>query len=133
MVGYLPLLNCGDSILWDVVSDCDSFRIYYGSEFISRKLDEWAFMNGVRLDFIKPGRPTENSFIESFNGRLRDECLNMNVFHSIQEAREKLEAWRIDYNTKRPHGSLGDLTPCEYAERFRNLAIEGKIPNLQAA
>lgn len=104
-----------------------------GSEFVSRKLDEWAFVNGVQLDFIKPGRPIENSFIESFNGRLRDECLNLNVFHSIEEAREKLEEWRIDYNTRRPHGSLGDLTPCEYAERFRNLALEGKIPNLQAA
>ena len=104
-----------------------------GSEFVSRKLDEWAFVNGVQLDFIKPGRPIENSFIESFNGRLRDECLNVNVFHSIEEAREELEEWRIDYNTQRPHGSLGDLTPCEYAERFRNLAMEGKIPNLRVA
>ena len=104
-----------------------------GSEFVSRKLDEWAFVNGVQLDFIKPGRPIENSFIESFNGRLRDECLNVNIFHSIEEARRKLEEWRIDYNTQRPHGSLGDLTPCEYAERFRNLAMEGKIPNLRVA
>jgi len=104
-----------------------------GSEFVSRKLDEWAFANGVQLDFINPGRPIENSFIESFNGRLRDECLNVNVFHSIEDARERLEQWRVDYNTRRPHGSLGDLTPCEYAERFRNLATEGKIPNRQAA
>jgi len=104
-----------------------------GSEFISRKLDAWAYANGVYLEFIRPGKPIENAFIESFNGRLRDECLNANVFYSIEEAIEKLEEWRIDYNTKRPHGSLGDLTPCEYAERFRNLAMEGKIPNLQVA
>ena len=84
------------------------------------------------MDFIKPGRLIENSFSESFNGRLRDEGQNVNVFHSIEDAREKIEAWRIDYNTERPHGSLGDLTPREYAERFRNLAIEDKMTNLQA-
>ncbi len=77
--------------------------------------------------------PVDNAFIESINGRLRYECRNVNVFHSIEDAREKLEAWRIDYYTERPHGSLGDLTPHEYAERFRNVAIEGKISNLQAA
>lgn len=104
-----------------------------GSEFISRKLDTWAYANEVYLDFIRPGKPIENAFIESFNGRLRDECLNAQVFNSIEETRAKLEAWRIDYNTKRPHGSLGDLTPYEYAERFRNLNQEGKIPNLRAA
>jgi len=65
-----------------------------GSEFISRAVDAWAYTNGITLDFIMPGKPIQNAFIESFNGRLRDECLNIHVFHSIEEAREKLEAWR---------------------------------------
>lgn len=104
-----------------------------GTEFASRKMDLWAYENKVQLDFIRPGRPVDNAFIESFNGRLRDECLNMKVFHSIEDAREKLESWRLDYNTRRPHSSIGDLTPSEYAQRFRNLALEGEILNLQVA
>ena len=111
----------------------DTITVDNGSEFASRKLDAWAWENKVQLDFIRPGKPIDNAFIESFNGRLRDECLNAQVFNSLEDARMKLEAWRIDYNTKRPHGSLGYLTPHEYAERFRNLATEGKIPNLQVA
>jgi len=97
-----------------------------GSEFISRKMDAWAYYHGVKLDFIRPGKPVENAFIESFNGRLRDECLNTNVFHSFSDAQEKLDAWRYDYNTRRPHSSINDLTPAEYAKRFINLASEGK-------
>ena len=111
----------------------DSITVDNGSEFASRKLDTWAWENKVQLDFIRPGKPIENAFIESFNGRLRDECLNAQVFNSLEDARLKLESWRMDYNTKRPHGSLGHLTPHEYAERFKNLAMEGKIPNLQVA
>jgi putative transposase len=68
----------------------------------------------VKLDFIRPGKPTENGFIESFNGRLRDECLNVNEFGTLDEARELLRAWRHDYN-HRPHGSLGHLTPSKFA------------------
>ena len=77
-----------------------------GSEFYSQAMDSWAYRRGVQLEFIRPGKPVENAFIESFNGRLRDECLNANLFFSIDDARRKLEAWRLDYNTLRPHSSL---------------------------
>lgn len=88
-----------------------------GSEFTSKALDAWAHAHGVKLDFIRPGKPVENAVIESFNGRFRDECLNTQVFVSLHDARQKIEAWRIDYNEHRPHGSLGDLTPQEFAEQ----------------
>lgn len=91
-----------------------------GSEFISKQMDEWAFEAGVSLDFIRPGKPVENCYIESFNGRLRDECLNTNVFTSLDHARRKLLEWKIDYNEQRPHGSLGDLTPTEFAKRHQD-------------
>ena len=78
-----------------------------GSEFTSNALDEWAYRNGVQLNFIRPAKPMENGLIEPFNGRLRDECLNFRTFASIEDVREKLEAWRIDYNHHRPHSSLG--------------------------
>ena len=84
-----------------------SITVANGAEFCSRVLDAWAYQNGVKLDFIRPGKPTENGFIESFNGRLRDECLNAHLFFSLSDTRGKLEAWRQDYNTLRPHGSLG--------------------------
>ena len=87
----------------------------HGTEFRSRALEDWAYQRGVQLDFIRPGKPVENAFIESFNGRLRDECLNVRQFLSIEDAKAKIEAWRVDYNQRRPHGSLGHLTPNEYA------------------
>ncbi len=90
-----------------------------GSEFISKQMDDWAYQAGVALGFIRPGQPVENCYIESFNGRLRDECLNINVFTSLEDARRKLLEWKIDYNDQRPHGSLGDLTPTELAKRHR--------------
>ena len=80
-------------------------------------LDAWAHEHGVKLDFIRPGKPVENAVIESFNGRVRDECLNAQVFVSLHDARQKIETWRIDYNEHRPHSSLGDLTPREFAEQ----------------
>lgn len=86
-----------------------------GPEFVGRALDEWAYRRGVRLNFIRPGKPIENALVESFNGRLRDECLNINWFISLKQAREIIEEWREDYNKVRPHGSLNDLTPVEYA------------------
>ena len=86
-----------------------------GPEFISQAVDQWAFANGVRLHFIEPGKPVQNAFIESFNGKFRDECLNQNWFVSLAEAREIIEAWRVDYNTARPHSSLGYRTPEEFA------------------
>lgn len=88
-----------------------------GAEFISKTLDAWAHQHHVQLDFIRPGKPVENAFIESFNGRLRDECLNVNVFVSLADARAKLEVWRLDYNQQRPHSSLGQLTPSEFARK----------------
>ena len=86
-----------------------------GSEFYSQAMDSWAYRRGVQLEFIRPGKPVENAFIESFNGRLRDECLNANLFFSIDDARRKLETWRLHYNTQRPHSSLNDRTPTEFA------------------
>ena len=82
-----------------------------GSEFVSRAMDAWAYAHDVRLDFIRPGKPVENAFIESFNGKLRDECLNSHVFASVAEAQVILDAWREDYNTVRPHSALQDRTP----------------------
>ena len=76
----------------------------------------------MKLDFIHPGKPTENGYIESFNGRLRDECLNVNQFLSLADAKEKIEAWRQDYNHHRPHGSLGHVTPVEFVARYDKLA-----------
>lgn len=85
-----------------------------GSEFISKNLDLWAYQNKVELDFSRPGKPTDNPFIESFNGSFRDECLNVNWFMSLEDAKQKLDAYKEDFNTFRPHSSLNDLTPCEY-------------------
>jgi putative transposase len=89
-----------------------------GSEFVSKVMDKWAYENGVTIHFSRPGKPTDNVMIESFNGSFRDECLNVNWFLSLEDARDKIEAWRIEYNEFRPHSSLGDLTPTEYAEQF---------------
>ena len=92
----------------------ESIRVDNGPEFISKVLDEWAYRNGVKLDFIRPGKPTENCYAESFHGRFRDECLNENYFSDMQEAKNKIEEWRIEYNTFRPHSSLGYKTPEEF-------------------
>ena len=87
-----------------------------GPEFAGSALDAWAYRRGVRLHFIEPGKPVQNAYVESFNGRLRDECLNEHWFTTLEEARGRLEAWRQDYNTVRPHSSLGDLTPEAFAK-----------------
>ncbi len=89
-----------------------------GPEFSGRALDDWAHRHGVKLDFIRPGKPVENAYIESFNGKLREECLNLHWFQTIEEAQEKIEAWRIDYNRHRPHSALNDQTPSEFVENF---------------
>lgn len=96
-----------------------AIRVDNGPEFVSRALDLWAYANGVTLDFSRPGKPTDNAYIESFNGRLRDECLNTNWFLSLEDARTKIEAWRRDYNEIRPHTSLGWKTPVEFASSGR--------------
>lgn len=87
-----------------------------GPEFAGKALDEWAYRKGIKLNFIRPGKPIENAFAESFNGRLRDECLNTNWFMSLKQARDIIEEWRKDYNDVRPHSSLKGKTPREYAE-----------------
>ena len=87
-----------------------------GPEFISKELDKWAYENKVTLDFSRPGKPVDNAFIESFNGSFRDECLNTNWFLSMEDAKEKIEAWRKDYNEWRPHSSLDNMTPMQYCE-----------------
>lgn len=102
-----------------------AITVDHGTEFTSKALDEWCFRSGVQLDFIRPGKPVENGLIESFNGRLRDECLNVNEFASLEHARATLAAWRDDYNRLRPHSSLGNLTPSEYAKRGREMSLEG--------
>jgi putative transposase len=96
-----------------------ALQVDNGPEFISRVVDQWAFEHGVALHFIAPGKPTENAFIESFNGKFRDECLNENWFLTLQEAREKIERWRRDYNQARPHSALGYQTPEEFAAAAR--------------
>lgn len=87
-----------------------------GSEFISKDFDKWAYENKVILDYSRPGKPTDNPFIESFNGSFRDECLNTNWFLSLEDAKEKIDAWREEYNGFRPHSSLKGLTPNEYSQ-----------------
>jgi putative transposase len=96
----------------------DSIRVDNGPEFISKAMDEWAYRRGVKLDFIRPGKPVENAHIESFNGRFRDECLDQHYFLDMQEAKETIEAWRDEYNTFRPHSSLGYKTPEEYLKQW---------------
>lgn len=86
-----------------------------GPEFAGAELDEWAYRNDVVLDFIDPGKPTQNAFIESFNGTFREECLNENWFVSLADAQQTIEAWRVEYNTERPHSRLQDCTPREFA------------------
>ncbi|PSH43182.1 transposase [Yersinia pseudotuberculosis] len=86
-----------------------------GSEFISKSMDRWAYENRVTMDCSRPGKPTDNAFIESFNGSLRDECLNVHGFLSLEDAQEKIEQWRQEYNHFRPHSSLNNLTPAEFA------------------
>ena len=88
-----------------------------GPEFVSQALDAWAYRAGVQLQFIEPGKPVQNAFVESFNGSFRDECLNQHWFETIEDAMARIEAWRLDYNRFRPHSSLGDLTPEEFAAR----------------
>jgi putative transposase len=97
-----------------------------GPKFVSQVVDQWAFANGVRLHFIEPGKPVQNAFTESFNGKFRDECLNQNWLVSLAEAGQVIEAWRVDYNTARPHSSLGYRTPAEFAAELGGEKDSGK-------
>ena len=93
-----------------------ALRIDNGPEFAGSALDARAYRRGIKLHFIDPGKPVQNAYVESFNGRFRDECLNEHWFPTLEEARRLIEAWRQDYNTVRPHSSLGDLTPEAFAQ-----------------
>ena len=92
-----------------------------GPEFTGKALDGWAYQRGVKLHHIRPGKPVENAYVESFNGKLRNECLNQHWFTDLLDARRLIEEWRIDFNEVRPHSSLDGMTPKEYAEANRGL------------
>jgi putative transposase len=94
-----------------------TIRCDNGPEFAGRLLDQWAYLNGVEIDFSRPGKPSDNAYIEAFNARLRQECLNSSWFLSMADARERIEAWRADYNEERPHTALGNLTPRAFANQ----------------
>jgi putative transposase len=104
-----------------------SITVDHGPEFEGQVLDAWAYERGVRLNFIRPGKPIENAYIESFNGRFRDECLNEHWFLTMAHARRIIESWRIEYNRVRPHSSLGNLTPEQYANDLRGKTEWGTI------
>lgn len=112
----------------DVVAVLEELRLFQGtkrkkiqvdngSKFISKELDRWAYGQKVELVFSRPGKPTDNPYIESFNGSFRDECLNAHWFLSLEDAKDKIEIWREEYNTFRPHSFLGNLTPEMYIEK----------------
>jgi putative transposase len=90
-----------------------------GTEFTSMAILKWVQDNGLDWHYIQPGKPTQNAFIESFNGKLRDECLNETLFASLSDAREELANWQDDYNNHRPHSSIGNLTPSEFVEKIK--------------
>jgi putative transposase len=100
----------------------EHIRLDNGPKFVSKALDRWAYEHGVTLDFSRPGKPTDNAYVESFNGRLREECLNANWFLSLEDAQAKIEAWRHEYNESRPHTALGHVPPAEFA------ALDGASP-----
>lgn len=108
----------------------ETITVDNGPEFAGRALDHWAYKNNVRLAFIQPGKPIQNAFIESFNGRLRHECLNQHYFVTLQEAKKIIEDWRMEYNTFRPHGSLNGLTPEEFSKAWEEQKQQ-KTPEFQ--
>ena len=119
------LLGPNDRWSMDFVSDITAtgrrFRIFALIDEVTRDciaLNAWAYEKHIEHVFIEPGKPMQNGFIESFNGKLRDECLNLNWFHNLQEAREIIGRWKDEYNMVRPHSALGQKTPAEYAQTF---------------
>ncbi|WP_139804406.1 IS3 family transposase [Pseudomonas aeruginosa] len=96
-----------------------AIRTDQGPEFTGKALDQWAYQRDIKLKLTQPGKPTQNAFIESFNGKFRDECLNENWFCSLAEARIRIAAWRRDYNEHRPHSAIGNLTPAKFAAKWR--------------
>ncbi len=109
------------SVLERLAEDCglpQSVTVDNGPEFISKVLDEWAYRKQLQLRFIEPGKPQQNAYIESFNGKFRDECLNEHWFLSMRHAQQVIAAWRMEYNDERPHSSLGYLTPNQFSDEF---------------
>lgn len=98
--------------------ECVPITIDNGPEFAGKTLDEWAYRTGLKLHFIEPGKPQQNAYIESFNGKFRDECLNEHWFVSMRHARGTIADWCQEYNNDRPHSSLGYLTPKQFADSF---------------
>ena len=103
-----------------------TIKVDNGSEFISKVMDKWAYERGIELDFSRPGKPTDNAKVESFNGRLRQECLNANWFLSLEDARHKIDEWRQYYNEMRPHSALQWATPAEFARQSRENPLSGR-------
>lgn len=97
-----------------------TIRTDQGPEFTCKAMDAWAYARGIELRLIQPGKPTQNAYVESFNGKFRDECLNEHWFQSLADARSKIAAWRVDYNQNRPHSSLANFTPAEFAAAWRS-------------
>ena len=114
--------RCEVVVALDRATQCygipERIQLDNGPEFVSKEVDLWAYARGVVLDYSMPGRPADNAFIESFNSRFRDECLNRHWFLSLDDAREKIEAWRQDYNRVRPHSSLANTSPEEFYQRM---------------
>ncbi|MGB6938247.1 MAG: integrase core domain-containing protein, partial [Xanthobacteraceae bacterium] len=94
-----------------------SLRVDNGPEFAGRMLDQWAYLNNVEIDFSRPGKPTDNAFIEALNARVRAECLNASWFLSMADARDRIEEWKCQYNQDRPHSALGNLMPNAFADQ----------------
>ncbi len=120
VVGVLEQLRIGQGILPKRIQTDN------GSEFISKEMDRWAYQHKVTMDYSRPGRPTDNPYVESFNGSFRDECLNAHWFLSLEDAMEKIETWRIEYNQYRPHSSLNDMTPAEFVEACKKEGVQNE-------
>jgi len=118
----LPGLRVARALEWLLITRQRpaAITVDNGPEFAGKVLDRWAYENKVKLDFIRPGKPVENAYVESFNGKLRHECLNQHYFTSLEEAKRTIESWRTRYNEFRPHRTLGGLTPQSFAAQFQD-------------
>ena len=127
----LPGLRVVRALEWLLITRKrpDAITVDNGPEFAGKTLDKWAYENRVKLDFIRPGKPVENAYVESFNGRVRHECLNQHYFQSLVEARKTIEAWRIRYNEFRPHSTLGGLTPEAFAKQWQDQNNKQNLEN----
>jgi putative transposase len=116
----------------DIYGQPEAITMDNGTEFACNHFDQWAYRRGIQLDFITPGRPVENGIIESFNGKLRDECLNVHWFESLADARAEIEAWRQEYNQMRPHSSLGNRAPAQYIAELLSVGVGSSNQRVRA-